>query len=348
MASRTSSGPLAEQSPPNGTPSAVGWGALFLGLVGAVTGSLAFFGGRSGGGGGGGATGVPDDLDGRLAAHASRLRTELQEDFKRQVKDAQDTLVKAERRIDETRSTVQKVVDDGRRVAENAVRASSDHAETVETKIKEVADQTGKLSTSLDQLQAMVKDLESRPVAAAPRAGPVAPTPATPPAKGPDEEPAPAAGPTAEELAAQKTKVDAAIAALASPEIGKVFSACVALGKLGDLAAVEPLVKVLKEHKDVFAKTAAATALGSLHACDAVPTLLQAILDRDDGVTLAAALAFGKIAGVDAGMTGSPTRKERNDAREKWSKWWGANEEAVRAKWGQPKGGAGGGEPAPK
>lgn len=348
MASRTSSGPLVEQSPPSGTPPAVGWGALLLGLVGAVTGSLAYFGGRSGGGGGGAAAGLPDDLDGRLAAHASRLRTEVQEDFKRQVKEAQETLVRAERRIDETRSSVQKVVDDGRRVAENAVRASSNHAETVETKIKEVADQTGKLSTSLDQLQAMVKDLESRPVAAAPRAGAVAPTPAAPPAKDPDEEPAPAAGPTAEELAAHKAKVDAAIAALASPEIGKVFSACVALGKLGDLAAVEPLVKVLKEHKDVFAKTAAATALGSIHACDAVPTLLQAILDRDDGVTLAAALAFGKIAGVDAGMTGSPTRKERNDAREKWSKWWASNEEAVRAKWGQPKGGAGGGEPAPK
>ncbi len=293
--------------------------------------------------------GVPDDLDGRLAAHASALRSELQDDFRRGVKEAQDTLVKAERRIDETRSGVQKVVDDGRRVAENAVRASSNQAETVETKIKEVADQTGKLSTTLDQLQATVKDLESRPVAVAPRAGPAAaPTPVAPAPKDPDEAPEAPAGPTPEELAAQKAKVDAAIAALASPEIGKVFSACVTLGKLGDLAAVDPLVKVLKEHKDVFAKTAAATALGSIHACDAVPALLQALLDRDDGVTLAAALAFGKIAGVDAGMTGSPTRKERNDAREKWSRWWGSNEEAVRTKWGQPKGGTGGGEPAPK
>lgn len=347
MASRTSSGPLVEQSPPSGTPPAVGWAALLLGFVGAVTGSLAYF-GKSGGGGGGGATGVPDDLDGRLAAHASTLRSELQDDFRRQVKEAQDSLVKAERRIDETRSSVQKVVDDGRRVAENAVRATGEHADSVETKIKEVADQTGKLSNSLEQLQATVKDLEARPVATS---RPVAPTPTppvAPPPKAPDAEPEAPAGPTPEELAAQKAKVDAAIAALASPEIGKVFSACVTLGKLGDLAAVEPLLKVLKEHKDVFAKTAAATALGSIHACDAVPALLQAILDRDDGVTLAAALAFGKIAGVDAGMTGSPTRKERNDAREKWSKWWGANEEAVRAKWGQPKGGAGGGEPAPK
>ncbi|MFO0933122.1 MAG: HEAT repeat domain-containing protein [Planctomycetota bacterium] len=347
MASRTNSGPLVEQSPPSGTPPAVGWAALLLGLVGAVTGSLAYFG--KSGGGGAGRGGVPDDLDGRLAAHASTLRSELQDDFRRQVKEAQDTFVKAERRIDETRSSVQKVVDEGRRLAENAVRASSDHAETVETKIKEVADQTGKLATTLDQLQTSVKDLESRPIASAARPGPAAvPAPTVPAPKDPDAAPEAPAGPTPEELAAQKAKVDAAIAALASPEIGKVFSACVTLGKLGDLSAVEPLLKVLKEHKDVFAKTAAATALGSIHACDAVPALLQALLDRDDGVTLAAALAFGKIAGVDAGMTGSPTRKERNDAREKWSKWWGANEESVRAKWGQPKGGAGGGEPAPK
>jgi hypothetical protein len=344
MARPTNSGPSIESSPP-GTPPAVGWAALGLALVGAVTGSLAYF-GRSGGGSGGGGGGVrvPDDLDGRLAAHASALRTELQDDFRRQVKEAQETLVRAERRIDETRTTVQKVVDDGRRVAENAVRTNSDHVETVETKIREVADQTGKLSNSLDQLQATVKDLESRPVATAPRPGPTnPPAPAAPTAKGPDADASAPEGPTPDELAAKKAKVEAAIAALASPEIGKVFSACVTLGKLGDLAAVEPLVKVLKEHKDVFAKTAAATALGSIHACDAVPTLLQALLDRDDGVTLAAALAFGKIAGVDAGMTGSPTRKERNDAREKWSKWWSANEAAVRAKWGQPKAEAGGG-----
>jgi len=332
----------------------VGWAGLGFGLVGAVLGSLAYFGRPGGGGGGGGGTtgvGVPDDLGARLAAHASQLRSELQDDFKRQVKQAEETFVRAERRIDETRTSVQKVVDDGRRVAENAVRTSSDHAETVETKIREVADSTGKLAGTLETLQATVKELESRPVATAPRPGtvPVAPTPAAPtPSASDPADPAVPAGPTPEELAARKAKVDAAILALASPELGKVFAACVALGKLGDLAAVDPLMKVMKEHKDVFAKTAATSALGTLHACDAVPALLQMLLDRDDGVTLAAALSFGKIAGIDAGMSGSPTRKERNDARERLSKWWGANEDKVRERWGQPKREAGGGDAPPK
>lgn len=344
MAGRTSSGPLAEQQPRSGGPGAVGWAALAVAVYGAAMGTLAFT--SRGGGGGSSGTRAPDDLDARLAAHASALRSELQDDFRKQVKQAEDTFVRAERRIDETRTTVQKVVDDGRRVAENAVRASSDHAETVETKIREVAEQTGKLSGTVETLQATVKELERRPVATAPRPGPTAPAPAPAPVpKAPDAAPE---GPSAEEVAAQKAKVEAAIAALASPEIGKVFPACVTLGKLGDLSAVDPLVKVLKDHKDPYAKTAAAAALGALHACDAVPALLQAILDRDDGVTLAAAQAIGKIAGIDAGMTGSPTRKERNDARERLSKWWSSNEAEVRTRWNQPKAAAGGGEPAGK
>lgn len=315
-----------------------GWATLGLAGLGVVLGGLAFFRGAPTGGSGTGAD--LSDLDARLAAHESRVRSAVADDLKRQVKAAEEAVVKAERRLEEARTTVQKSVDDGRRVAENAVRATTDQVDTVETQVREVADKTGKLVHEFETLKATVKEIESRPVAVAPVAAP-APTPAAP---APVPAPTPGAGDpatpsmTPEEEAAHKARVAAAIEALSSNDIAKVWTAAANLGRFGDLSATEPLVKLLKEHKDIFARTAAAGALGNLKACDAVPALLAALLDRDDGVTLAAAQAFGKIAGVDAGMTGSPSRKDRNDAMNKWTKWWAQNEMAVRVRLNQVKG----------
>lgn len=315
-----------------------GWATLGLAVVGALLGGLAFF--RGAPTSGGGASADLGDLDARLAAHESRVRSAVADDLKRQVKAAEEAVVKAERRLEEARTTVQKSVDDGRRVAENAVRATTDQVETVETQVREVADKTGKLVHEFETLRATVKEIESRPIAVAPVVGP-GPAPAAP-APGPTPAPSDPATPamTPEEEAAHKARVAAAIEALSSTDIAKVWTAAANLGRFGDLSATEPLVKLLKEHKDIFARTAAAGALGNLKACDAVPALLAALLDRDDGVTLAAAQAFGKIVGVDAGMTGSPTRKERNDAMNKWTKWWAQNEMAVRVRLNQVKGDA--------
>lgn len=332
----------AEEAPARSGPGAVAWIALLLGLYAAVVASLGLFGASKGGGGSPTVAAGGDDLDRRLASNAATLRSEIQDDLRRQASKAEEAFTRAERRLDETRGLLEKRVEDGRRLAENATRTSSNQTETIETRIREVADTTGRLQGTLDTLQTTVKDLASRPVAAAPRAGGTAPTPVLPPTPTiptpvKPADPDPAAGPTPEQLAANREKVKVALADLASPDIGKVFPACVALGRLGDLEAVDPLVKVMREHKDPYARTAAATALGRLHACDAVSALLQTFLDRDDGVVLAAGAAFGQIAGVDSGFTGSPTRKERNDARDRWSKWWGENEAKVRLKWNQPK-----------
>lgn len=346
MASRTPPPASSVSAPPRPGPGPLGWATFLLAAFAAVASSLALF--RSPGAAAPSTAAVADP---RVDVQVSDLRSLVQDDFKKAVTKAEESLTRAERRLDETRASMQKMVEDGKRVAENAVRASSDHAETLDTKLRDATDATTRLANTVAALQATVKDLEARPVAARGGAVPAAPTPAaptptpTPTKPTPDEPPA---GPTPEELAANKAKVAAAIADLASPEIAKVFPACVALGKFGDLEAVEPLLKVLREHKDAYARTAAASALGALRACDAVPTLLQALLDRDDRVTLSAAVAFGKIAAQDTGMTGSPTRKERNEARDKWSKWWTEHETEVRTRLGQPKDAGGGGEPAPK
>jgi HEAT repeat protein len=187
-----------------------------------------------------------------------------------------------------------------------------------------------------------VKDLESRPVAAAPAASKPAAAPAPKPDK-PTPPPAPV-GPTPEEKAALEAKVKAAIADLASGDINKIFPACDVLGKAGDLSAVEPLIKVLKESKDTYARTAAAAALGALHACDAMPALLAAFLDKDDGVVIQAGVAVRKITDQDSGLNANPTRKERTDAKDRLTKWWRDHEAEMREKWKQPKASD---EPAP-
>lgn len=309
---------------------AVAWLALLAGIAGVVLSLTA----RGKGGGGGGGSG--GDLDGRLDALERRVRDGVQDDLKRQLAKAEETLGKAEARLASAEARLKPMVEEAKRVAAAAGVSAGDHAEAFESRVREVADSATKLGQRVDALSASVKDLESRPVAVArPAAGPAPEAPKATP-KAPEPEPEPT-GPTPEEIAANKAKVAAAIADLASPDVTKAFPACVALGKLGDLSAVDPLVKVLRDHKDPLVRTAAATALGGLHACDAVPALLQAMLDKDDGVVLASGRSFTRITEMDSGLTGTPTRKEKNDAREKWSKWWTSNEEAVRTKWKQPK-----------
>ena len=136
-------------------------------------------------------------------------------------------------------------------------------------------------------------------------------------------------GPSPEEIAANKEKVKAAIADLASPDIGKVFAACLLLQSLKDLEAVEPLLKVLREYKDPYGRTAAATALGNLHACDGVPGLIGAFLDKDPGVFLAAGQAFFKITAQDSGLSGDASRKDKTEAKEKWTRWWKDHEAEI-------------------
>ena len=115
-----------------------------------------------------------------------------------------------------------------------------------------------------------------------------------------------------------------------------MFNACLVLAKLGDLEAVDAILKVLKEHKDPYGRVAAANAIGSLHACDGVMGLVQAFLDKDESVVLSAAQGFSKITGQDTGLSGSPSRKDKTEAKEKWGKWWHEHETEVRTRWKQP------------
>jgi HEAT repeat protein len=147
-----------------------------------------------------------------------------------------------------------------------------------------------------------------------------------------DERAAAAAKAAAEERA---RRVAAAVADLASPDPHKVFSACVALGKLGDLSAAQPLVAALA-HKDPYARTGALTALAALHACDAVPAVLAAVADKDEDVSQQAAAAFERITGQRLKLPEAATKRQKANAVAQGTAWWKEHEAEVRAKWGQP------------
>ena len=189
-----------------------------------------------------------------------------------------------------------------------------------------------------------MKELKDRPVIVAPApTGPVAsaggPTP-------PDAPSPPSAG-SAEEKAANREKARKALADLASEDGQKVFSATMTLAKYGDLEAVEPLLKVLKEHKDFYARMGAATAFKSLKACDAVIGLIEALLDKESVVFSAASTALIEITRIEEKdltelnlrVASDTSKQRRTEARQKWVTWWRTHEEQVRKVLNQPKGG---------
>jgi HEAT repeat protein len=92
--------------------------------------------------------------------------------------------------------------------------------------------------------------------------------------------------------------VEALITALIDPE-NRAWAAQY-LGKLGDLAAISPLIRLLSA-KDFQARAAAAIALGQLGAMEAVPALLDCVDRGPEDVMRAWAIdALGKIGSRDA------------------------------------------------
>ena len=124
---------------------------------------------------------------------------------------------------------------------------------------------------------------------------------------------------------------------LKDPDPSTSFSATYKLMDLNDLRAVAPLVETLKSNKDYYTRLGAASALGKLRACDGVPSLLDALDDREELVQTAAADALLAITGQDVKYVPGLTKKERKTKREEWAKFWKENEPAVRSRFGQER-----------
>ena len=277
-------------------------------------------------------------LDAKLLnEQASKLREEIKDDVKKAIDEALERCAAVGQQAERARAEVAAKTEASNRKAdelEKNARARFDPIdETTATLTKDVAS----TKAGLESLTAQVKVLEKRPAGVpgtAPAPGPAAPDPVAPPAPQPGATPpAPPPGPTL----STKERVKQAIADLSDTRPEKIFAAAVFLGQAGDLEAVDALVKVMKEHKDPFMRTPAAAALGLLHACDAVPALIEAFGDKASEVCTQAGQAFSAITGQDSGLSGAATKKDKNEAKAKWSKWWRENEKAIREKWNQPK-----------
>ncbi|HVG93697.1 MAG TPA: HEAT repeat domain-containing protein [Planctomycetota bacterium] len=334
---------VAVEAPPPEAPgrktSALGLATFLLAGYAAVVGTILLV---RGSGPGASPAGKVEGLDERLNRDAADVRASVQKDLTKSLQGFQETVEGAVRRIEKERDRLQAVADEASRRANDASRGSVSRADVLDARVDELAAAATTLRGTLDGLALQVKDLASRPAAVAPvplAAAPKPVGPAPPPTPAPDAAPTPS-GPSEAEVAANKDAVKAAVADLASPDVAKVFAAAANLARLRDLAAVEPLVKVLKEHRDYYARMAAVNALGTMHAADGVLAVIGAFQDKDDAVVIAAALAFSKITGQDTGLTGSPTRKEKGEAQATWTRWWKEHEAEVRTRLNQPAGGA--------
>jgi hypothetical protein len=276
---------------------------------------------------------VTPQLQAALDEHARRLRGEIAGDFKKAVDETKGQVNEAVRRLDERSAALQSLVDAAKRGAEGLAKVSATRAELIEDRLKEVTEKNVEARRKVDALALAVRELERRPVAGPAPAAP-APVPETPEPAAPAPAPEGPKGPSPEELAANKAKVRALLPALEG-DLRAALPAATELGRLGDLEAVEPLTKML-QHRDVYARTAAAEALGTLRACDAVPALINALLDKDPGVFLQAGVALRRILGLDSQLSGDSSRKDRSDARDRALRFWRDNEATIRERLGQP------------
>ncbi len=130
-----------------------------------------------------------------------------------------------------------------------------------------------------------------------------------------------------------------AIRSLADRDPDVVFEAAGTLGWLGHLRAVKPLVRVLKLHADADARTAAAAALGRLGASDAVPALIEALVDDDTLTRFAAEGALIRITRHTPAerLAHTKSRNDRVRLQRVWREYWKVSEAAVRTHRKQPK-----------
>ena len=114
----------------------------------------------------------------------------------------------------------------------------------------------------------------------------------------------------------------------------QAFSATIELAKLGDLSAVDGLVRSMEKHRDFYVRLGAATALGQLQATDAMPNLIDALGDTDELVRTAANEAILKITKQDFGFAGGEVADKRRQVQDRIRDWWDehGNEVAERVR----------------
>lgn len=237
------------------------------------------------------------------------------------------------------RASWTQAIQQSQRAAEGAARENAGKLEELEVQLVTLNGTLDKQAQGLEGLRATVRELEKRPAAAAPTAAPgpqPGPKPSAPAAPPPESPTMPA-----EDPAVVKEKVEKALAELDQTDPEKLYPAITVVQKYKALVAVPKLVKLLtpEPHPDFFTRQAAAAALGEMHACDAIPALAEALVDKAAMVAQQANKSIRLITDFDTGLSPQARIQERRQARGQVLEWWGRHEDEVRTRWEQPKGG---------
>ena len=280
-------------------------------------------------------SGIPDrPVNTNLPADVERdVRTAVADQMKRELQETKEQWDAGRAQLERWKNEMAETITDAAKKGDAAIRGIEARIGEFEeqgrgfvSSLKDIAD----VKQALKDLAVVVKELKDRPVAVA-QGPPIASGTggATPPPPPPVS-----SGPTPEDIAANKEKAKQALSDLSNDDAGTVFNATIVLGRYGGPEAVEPLVKVLKTHKDFYPRMGAATALGQLKACDAVVALIDTVLDKESNVFIAANQALIAIMHISEKdlteeklvISADTSKVRRGEMKLRWVAYWRAHE----------------------
>ncbi len=206
--------------------------------------------------------------------------------------------------------------------------ALADRIGTLEGKLEGIARELR------EQVRDLSADLDARAAGASPAGG--APAPTDGGAQGPVPTPVPNPAD-----AAPPPQILQHVDKLKDPDIGARFAAAVELGKMAEMPgmlehlrrnAVPALVEAMKTDKDVLVRRACVRSLGQIKAYDAVPSLVEVMMDPEEYVAKVAAGVLRDMIGAEFDKFGwkqGQPRAERRRVVDRAKRWWEENHEKV-------------------
>jgi hypothetical protein len=276
-----------------------------------------------------------------IDAVARRLQEEVQRAAQTRDQAAQREMDQRLKKLQDLLNLATEMLQKAQARAESTANFNAGKLEELDAMVATVNTGVDKQASALEQIEKRIKALEERPIAVAgpapapgPKPGPGSPIPAAP-LPGPPKPELPSGPP--EDPAVVKAQVEKALADLDSEDPDKLYPAITVVAKRKAMEAVPKLVKVLGTHAEFFTRQAAASALGDLKACDAVPALADALRDKSTMVAQQANKSLRLITEHDLGLSPQARPQERTRARQDMLEWWARHETEVRERLKQPK-----------
>jgi hypothetical protein len=266
----------------------------------------------------------------------TRARELFRADLRPVLLDVEERLRAIERlqvRIGESLAEAEAIVESTQRTDAGAIARALENLGPLRSGVEEQRLRLGGILKSIEEMTTRIQALEERPAVIREVAGPGA---------APVVEPGPRV-PTLPDAADEDPRVSQAaiakaLADLQETELAVVFKAIEAVRKYRVMAAVPRLGEIMATSKTTFARQAAAAALGDLEACDAVPALLDALLDEESVVAQQAFRSMRAITGFAEELDPLARIRERRRMRGVAQQWWRMHEKEVRERLGQAGG----------